>query len=83
MGGCGERNNDNFQFAETKRYSKRMWNKDKEPKELDVYWNELTPEQQAGAKVLGWSKCFRRPAGIFFGSAVSFVPDMLIGCIAA
>ena len=39
-----------------KRYTKRMWNKDKEPKEVDVYWKDLTPEQQAGAIVLGWSK---------------------------
>ena len=45
-----------------------MWNKDKEPKELDVYWKELTPEQQASAEVLGWSKCCHRAAILLFSA---------------
>jgi hypothetical protein len=39
-----------------KRYTRRKWNEDKEPKELDVYWKELTPEEQMSAMVLGWRK---------------------------
>eukprot|EP00429_Kryptoperidinium_foliaceum_P010257 CAMPEP_0176003382 /NCGR_PEP_ID=MMETSP0120_2-20121206/1144_1 /TAXON_ID=160619 /ORGANISM="Kryptoperidinium foliaceum, Strain CCMP 1326" /LENGTH=74 /DNA_ID=CAMNT_0017336021 /DNA_START=57 /DNA_END=281 /DNA_ORIENTATION=- len=42
--------------AEKLGYNKKLWDKDREPKECDVYWKELTPEQQEAAKLLGYNQ---------------------------
>lgn len=36
------------------RYTKGLWDADKDPEETDEYWKDLTPEQQEAAKILGY-----------------------------
>ena len=37
-------------------YTKKMWDKDKEPKLCDEWWKDLTGEQQQAATILGFDQ---------------------------
>lgn len=42
--------------ATTLGYTKKMWDKDKEPDCMKLDWEELSKEQQAAAEVLGYNE---------------------------
>ena len=63
MGGCkyddydwDELPEDIQDAAKVLGYDKKMWNKDKEPKESDKDWEELSSEQQEAASKLGYDQ---------------------------
>ena len=37
-------------------FTKKLWDKDKEPDACDEYWKDLTPEQQEAATKLGYTQ---------------------------
>lgn len=44
------------QAAKVLGYTKKLWDKDKDPDACDEYWKDLTKEQQEAAKKLGYDQ---------------------------
>ena len=42
--------------AQTLGFTKKLWDNDKEPKECDEYWRDLSDDQRKAAELLGYDQ---------------------------